>query len=99
MLPACLPVSLPIGEPRETVLIDDLAVSADQGKNYSSDRRQEESGGYRRLSWDKWSMDSRVSLPGVQPGEKSSSKGLVRLARCARLVPCGRVCPRNEPRH
>ncbi len=27
-------ISLPIGEPRETVLIDDLAVSADQGKNY-----------------------------------------------------------------
>ncbi len=25
-------ISLPIGEPRETVLIDDLAVSADQGK-------------------------------------------------------------------
>ncbi len=31
--PACLPESvLLIGEPRETVLIDDLAVSADQGK-------------------------------------------------------------------
>ena len=51
------------------MLIDDLAVSADQGKKLCADRRQGESGGYRRLSWDKWSMDS-ASLHRVLPGEK-----------------------------
>lgn len=73
-------ISLPIGEPRETVLIDDLAVSADQGKNYVLIVGKENQVEYRPVELGQMVDGFRVVTQGVLPGEKSSSRGWCVLA-------------------
>ncbi|EJE9305169.1 multidrug efflux RND transporter periplasmic adaptor subunit MdsA, partial [Salmonella enterica] len=82
-------ISLPIGEPRETVLIDDLAVSADQGKNYVLIVGKENQVEYRPVELGQMVDGLRVVTQGVQPGEKIILKGLVRpgMTVAPRLVP------------
>ncbi|EEB4276679.1 multidrug efflux RND transporter periplasmic adaptor subunit MdsA, partial [Salmonella enterica subsp. enterica serovar Enteritidis] len=82
-------ISLPIGEPRETVLIDDMAVSADQGKNYVLIVGKENQVEYRPVELGQMVDGLRVVTQGVQPGEKIILKGLVRpgMTVAPRLVP------------
>lgn len=82
-------ISLPIGEPRETVLIDDLAVSADQGKNYVLIVGKENQVEYRPVELGQMVDGFRVVTQGVLPGEKIILKGLVRpgMTVAPRLVP------------
>ena len=82
--PVCR-ISLPIGEPRNRA---DWRSSADQGKNYVLIVGKENRVGIVRLSWDKWSMDSRV-VTQEYCREKIILKGLVRpgMTVAPRLVP------------
>ncbi len=72
--PASARISLPIGEPRETVLIDDLAVSADQGKNYVPIVGKENQVEYRPVELGQCGRWTRVVTQGVQP-EKNHPQG------------------------
>ncbi|ENT4450413.1 efflux RND transporter periplasmic adaptor subunit, partial [Salmonella enterica] len=82
-------ISLPTGEPRETLLIDDLAVSADQGKNYVLVVGKENQAEYRQVELGQMVDGLRVITQGLQPGEKIILKGLVRpgMIVAPRLVP------------
>ncbi|EJJ4223452.1 efflux RND transporter periplasmic adaptor subunit [Salmonella enterica] len=82
-------ISLPTGEPRETLLIDDLAVSADQGKNYVLVVGKENQAEYRQVELGQMVDGLRVITQGVQPGEKIILKGLVRpgMIVAPRLMP------------
>ncbi|CNU41496.1 auxiliary transport protein%2C membrane fusion protein (MFP) family [Salmonella enterica subsp. enterica serovar Bovismorbificans] len=91
-------ISLPIGEPRETVLIDDLAVSADQGKNYVLIVGKENQVEYRPVELGQMVDGFRVVTQGVQPGEKIILKGLVRpgMTVAPRLVPMRQNMPEKQ---
>lgn len=82
-------VSLPTGEPQETVLIDDLAVGADQGKSYVLIVGKENQAEYRQVEPGQMVDGLRVITQGLQPGEKIILKGLVRpgMTVAPRLVP------------
>lgn len=67
-------VSLPTGEPQETVLIDDLAIGADQGKSYVLIVGKENQAEYRQVEPGQMVDGLRVITQGLQPGEKSFLK-------------------------
>ena len=60
------------------MLIDDLAVSADQGKNYVLIVGKENQVEYRPVELGQMVDGFASLLPGVLPGEKIILKGLVR---------------------
>lgn len=62
------------------MLIDDLAVSADQGKNYVLIVGKENQVEYRPVELGQMVDGLRVVTQGVLPGEKSSSRGWCVLA-------------------
>ena len=62
------------------MLIDDLAVSADQGKNYVLIVGKENQVEYRPVELGQMVDGFRVVTQGVLPGEKSSSRGWCVLA-------------------
>lgn len=71
-------VNLVTGEPAETVLIDDQAISIDQGRRFVLVLGAEDMAEYRPVELGPMIDGLRVVSAGLKPGEKIIVKGLVR---------------------
>ena len=80
---------LATGEERPAILVDDLAVGTDQGKNYVLVVGENNQAQYRAVELGRVVDGLRVIETGLQAGEKIIIKGLVRpgMTVTPRLVP------------
>lgn len=71
-------VSLVIGLPRPTVLVDDQAIGTDQGRRYVLALGPENTATYRPVELGRMAGGLRVVTEGLEPGDNIIVKGLVR---------------------
>ncbi|MBO1015244.1 efflux RND transporter periplasmic adaptor subunit [Achromobacter sp. SD115] len=84
---------LATGIERPAILVDDLAVGTDQGKNYVLVVGQDHQAQYRAVELGQMADGLRIINSGLQAGEKIIIKGLVRpgMTVTPRLVPMQQV--------